>query len=166
MGIPADVGNRVACWLAATVMLVLTGGCGAKTDERMPPLEVAGWVDRNAPEASDLQGRVLVIDCWASWCEPCRPAVSDLLQIHPKYAEQGVQFLGLTPESAGEIERVLGFVYEMELPWPNAYGAKETIRRLGVNGYPKVVVVGRDGRIAWRGPSDLVELAIREALKK
>lgn len=68
-----------------------------------------------------------------------------LVQPYQQYSTRGVLFVGLSECGRATCE---DFVRELEIPWPNGYGAAKTIRSL-VNGNPTVVVVGRDGRVVW-----------------
>ncbi len=74
-------------------------------------------------------------------------------------------FLGLTPEGADALPESRAFVEGLNIPWPNAYGAGETVEALGVRALPTVFVVGRDGKIIWNSMmegdvADFVEQAL------
>lgn len=68
-----------------------------------------------------------------------------LVRAYRQYAKRGVVFLGL---AECDLDDCKGFVRKHHIPWPNGYGASETMRSL-VNGNPTVVVIGRDGKVAW-----------------
>lgn len=73
--------------------------------------------------------------------------------------------MGLTPEGADALPESRAFVERLEIPWPNAYGAAETVEALGVRALPTVFVVGRDGKIVWNSMlhGDVAD-AVRQAL--
>jgi hypothetical protein len=84
-----------------------------------------------------------------------------------KYKDQGVLFVGLSVESAGEIPEMKKFLDHFHITWPNGYGANLTLDQLAIEGIPRVWVVGRDGKIVWE--DDLpgtIENAIEKALAK
>ena len=57
--------------------------------------------------------------------------------------------MGLTPEDSSSLAESEGFVKDNGVPWPNAYGASETIEAFEVVAFPTEVVVGKDGKVAW-----------------
>jgi acetyl-CoA carboxylase alpha subunit len=71
----------------------------------------------------------------------------DLVEIHKKYKDRNVVFIGLTQADRAAAE---SFVRELGVTWPNGYGAAETISNLmqGV-GAPTFFVVGADGYVFW-----------------
>lgn len=110
----------------------------------LPPLEAPGWLN-GAPLADDLKGKVLVIDVWDSFCPYCSQSTPLLKRLYEKFSDRGVVFLGIT---AADREQALGYVKYLKLPWPNAYGAGQTIDKLQAQA-PTVFVVAPDGRVAW-----------------
>src|SRR6188768_1923317 len=63
-----------------------------------PEIRVAGWLNGPGPTADDLKGKVIVLDAWAYWCNPCRAAAPELVKLYDSYKGRGVVFLGLTGE--------------------------------------------------------------------
>lgn len=94
------------------------------------------------------QGKLLVINFWATWCAPCREEMPALNRIHNKYAAKGVQIVGIAADSA---DKVLQFSNETVIGYPllvDQAGAMEFSRRLG-NRFgllPHTVVIGADGK--------------------
>ena len=75
----------------------------------LPPLEAAGWINTEAPLATDdLRGEVVLLDFWMTTCGPCVREMPELAQIHQRFRDQGLKVIGLTPESndTGHVERV------------------------------------------------------------
>ena len=117
----------------------------------LPMLHVAGWLNTDAPPTREsLKGHVVVIDCWATWCPPCRAEMPHLAKIAADYQPKGVVFIGLTPELASDrttIERYLPTVDGFD--WPVGYEAGVPLGQLGIPGFPTLIVFGPDGRAVW-----------------
>lgn len=112
---------------------------------------------------SSLRGRVVLIDFWATWCGPCVATIPHLIDLHKKYAEQGLVIVGHTDGSSSNLE---AFIKAKNIPYIISVGADIGKAAYGVVGIPKVYVIDPDGKIAWDGhPSDLKEDVITNALK-
>lgn len=100
---------------------------------------------------SDLKGKVLVIDLWATWCGPCRYEVPELVKIQTEYGPRGLEVIGLDidPDNPSEApERVRAFAREFNINYKLAYAQRDVTAALMRGGsIPQSIVVGRDGRI-------------------
>jgi cytochrome c biogenesis protein CcmG/thiol:disulfide interchange protein DsbE len=104
---------------------------------------------------ADYRGRVVVLNFWASWCEPCR-AESPLLQRwHERISRRGATVLGVDVLDVSSDARE--FVREYRLTYPMLRDRDgDSQAEFGVVAYPETVVIDRQGRIAAleRGPVD------------
>lgn len=101
---------------------------------------------------ASLRGRVVVLNFWATWCEPCKKEMPDLAAIQNDYAPLGVQVIGATADEAAESAKVLKFVRQVKINFPIWLGAStEDMTRFGVGTVlPATVIISREGKIAWR----------------
>ncbi len=123
---------------------------------------------------SDLGGKVVVINLWASWCGPCRREIPEIDEVRREYESKGVEFVGLTVESPQtDGERVQKFVREFGLRYRLGWIDRESARALmrGHNMIPQTFVIKSDGQIVkhLRGytpgrTADLLRDAIERAL--
>ncbi len=96
------------------------------------------------------QGRVMVVNFWATWCEPCREEVPALVRVQEKLGANGLQIVGIGIDSAGKIRE---FAKEYQVTYPLVVAGVEVLeisRKLGnrPGGLPHTVVLDRRGRLA------------------
>jgi thiol-disulfide isomerase/thioredoxin len=97
-------------------------------------------------DLADYKGKVVVLDFWATWCEPCRMEIPGLVAMQDKYAKQGFSVIGISMDD--EPGPVVEFYREFKMNFPVAVG-NQRIGELygGVFGLPTTFLIGRDGRI-------------------
>lgn len=101
---------------------------------------------------ASYKGRVVVLNFWATWCEPCKKEMPDLSAIQNDYAALGVQVIGAAGDAAEDSAKVLKFIREYKVNFPVWVGASTSdMERFGVGTVlPATVIVDRDGKIVWR----------------
>lgn len=112
--------------------------------------------DGNMRSVQEWDGRVLVINFWATWCPPCRDEIPEFIKLQDKYAEQGLQFIGIALHKPEEVQ---DFAAELGMNYPILVGEETVIKvaedygnRAGI--LPYTVVIDRNQRIAFikKGP--------------
>jgi thiol-disulfide isomerase/thioredoxin len=131
-------------------------------------------LDNGSFRFSDFQGKVVVINLWASWCGPCRREVPEYEKVRKAYAGRNVEFIGLTTEDQStSSDRVNKFLREINFGFRLGWADHETARALmnGRNSIPQTLVIDADGHIVnhWSGYSphqsgDRLKQTIEEAL--
>ncbi|MBS3821902.1 MAG: TlpA family protein disulfide reductase, partial [Phycisphaerae bacterium] len=103
----------------------------------------------NLPE--DLEGKVVVIDFWATWCGPCIGSLPHMKEFYAEYKDKGVEIVGISLDRPGKIDHLKEFAKERGLDWIHTYSGEfrhdPTARRYGVSGIPSVWVLDKQGRI-------------------
>ena len=95
---------------------------------------------------SDYQGKVVVLDFWATWCGPCRIEIPGFVELQKRYAAQGFSMIGISMDESPE--PVVEFYKELQMNYPVAIGNDRLGELYGVmQGYPTTFLIGRDGRI-------------------
>lgn len=104
---------------------------------------------------ADFQGKVVVINIWASWCGPCRREVPEYEKVRTEFESRGVVFIGLTTENRGAEDRVQRFLRDVDFGFRLGWADRELQRTLmnGKNSIPQTLVIDTEGRIVnhWEG---------------
>ncbi|HWH44917.1 MAG TPA: TlpA disulfide reductase family protein [Thermoleophilaceae bacterium] len=123
--------------------------------ERAPDLDLPRLGAEGRGTLSDYRGQVVVLNFWASWCEPCRDESPLLQDWHERIEPRGGTVLGI---DLLDLDRdALEFIAEYRLSYPMLRdGPGDTREDFGVIAYPETFVIDREGRIAAsrRGPVD------------
>ena len=103
-----------------------------------------------APLSLDtLAGRVVLYEFWATWCTPCHVQVEILKELYPRSLAAGVEFVGVATGEPEEL--VAGHLASHPTPYPELVDPDERLgTAIEVVALPTLVVVDREGRIAWR----------------
>lgn len=101
---------------------------------------------------ASYRGRVVVLNFWATWCEPCKKEMPDLAAIQNEYAPLGVQVIGAAGDEAADSAKVLKFIREFKVNFPVWVGTQtDDMQRFGVGTVlPATVIINREGKIVWR----------------
>ncbi|HEY5928483.1 MAG TPA: redoxin domain-containing protein [Kofleriaceae bacterium] len=136
--------------------------------DRPAPAFTATGLDGTASfTLTELRGRVVLLDFWATWCGPCTTQFPHLQQWHQQYASKGLQIVALSDE---EPDLVREYVAAEKLGYPIALDPRERIRAAYlVPGIPTTVVIDKAGIVRYVavGTSDPreVEAVITQLLK-
>ncbi|MCP4358134.1 MAG: TlpA family protein disulfide reductase [Chloroflexi bacterium] len=106
------------------------------------------WDGRSTAKLSEMQGNVVVINFWASWCVECRYEAEVLENAASKYADDGVVFLGV---AYADVEpNSLAYMQEFNVSYPHAPDLGTDISQMyEITGVPETFVVGPDGVIEY-----------------
>ena len=95
---------------------------------------------------SDYRGSVVLLDFWATWCDPCREEIPHFVELQNRYRDQGLQIVGVSMDDSPEPVR--DFYRQFKMNYPVVMGNASTGELYGgVLGLPIAFLIGRDGRI-------------------
>lgn len=179
-------------WIPVVAVLVLLGvlvGAGWLVRDRFLPIDVGGrapdFVARDLEgrevKLAELQGEVVLLNIWATWCAPCREEMPSMQRLHEQLGPKGLRIVAVSidgPRSAsdatqgqggdlGQFARELGLTFNI---WHDASGAIQQVYR--TTGVPESLLIDRAGRIVkkvigateWDDPVnvDRIERLLRE----
>ena len=109
----------------------------------------------------EYKGKVVVVDCWATWCAPCVKKFPHLVEMHNKYADKGLVCVSVSMDKYGDSddykqEKVLKFLKDKKAEFPNFILADPKkdeegyMKLLGdFSAIPYMVIFDRSGKKVW-----------------
>ena len=111
--------------------------------------------DAGTGSLAEHKGKVVVLNVWASWCDPCRSEMPLLQRTHERIAGQDALVLGIDSQDASD--DAMKFLRDNKIHFPSLRDRDgEYANDLGVAALPETFLIDREGRIAAlrRGPVD------------
>lgn len=159
----------------SSLALIIAAGAAAapataagKLGDKAPALEIADWIKGGSTTIED--GKIYVIEFWATWCGPCRTTIPHLTKTQQKYKDKNVVVVGVSNEPAA---RIKPFVDNMGDKMDYIVAADDKnktfanyLQAYRVNGIPHAFVVDQKGAIVWHGhPMAGMEQKLDELIK-
>ncbi|MBI5655440.1 MAG: TlpA family protein disulfide reductase [Geobacter sp.] len=129
-------------------MLMLPGKASAilQKGQPAPPFKVVSTSGQQITEAN-YKGHVLLIDFFATWCNPCRDSIPHLIRLNQKYGKQGLQILGASLDEDGD-KTVRDFCAVQKVNYPVAIANEDMQTEYGLRSIPTLYVINKKGIVA------------------
>jgi thiol-disulfide isomerase/thioredoxin len=154
---------RKRCQMILLLALVGLTGCGQRSaspapspkpsvppgeiGSRMPDFSVTDLYGRRLSSA-DLRGKVVLIDFWATWCEPCKREMPGYQKLLDHYGSRGFIVIGFKFDTMRDIENPLKFARSIGVRYPLAVATDELMRSFGgIEGLPTTMLYDREGNL-------------------
>ena len=116
---------------------------------------------------SEWDGKVLVINFWATWCPPCRKETPAFVDLQDQYGDKGLQFIGVAIDEKDNVE---DFADTYGVNYPMLLGDLEAINTSKAYGnrfgtLPYTVIVDRQGKISFIQRGELLKKTAEEKIK-
>lgn len=115
----------------------------AAPDFQLKLLEASG----KTLKLSDFKGKAVLVNFWATWCEPCKVEMPWLVDLQKKYGPQGLQIVGIAMDDTDE-KTIADFTQKMGVNYPIVIGTEKVADSYGgIDGMPTLFFVDRSGKI-------------------
>jgi len=149
---------RTATCLALALLAACAGGEGNKPGGygRRPDWSIS-LPDGKKASASDYDGKVVMVDFWATWCPPCRQEIPGFISLQKKYADKGLSIVGFSFDNDPSAHDV--WIKQQGLNYLSIYAntdagkavVEQFAKQIGeISGIPTTVVIDRKGNIVYR----------------
>jgi len=134
-------------------------------DVLQPRESALRWIGKTAPalEGQDLEGKpvdltqykgkVVLIDFWATWCQPCIMSMPELIETYKTNNKSGFEIIGISLDQ--DKDALNRYLSSQKLPWRTIFDGKAwytpSARKYDVTGIPATFLLDRDGKIAYVG---------------
>ncbi len=134
------------------ILVLALGISGCQKAEKTPTPGRKGVIPLLSPASfkktvRDHKGRVLIVNFFATWCEPCRRELPDLVSVATAYKSKGVDFIGVSLDRGGA--KVLRpFLEKIKIPYPVYLGDQALMISLKIQAIPTTFFYDREGNRA------------------
>jgi thiol-disulfide isomerase/thioredoxin len=144
--------------------------------QEAPEISVKEWINSGPATLSELRGRVVLLEFWATWCKPCQEMFPKLKKLHEKEAALGLEIIALTrhylayggtaESMSDELQLMRRMITEHAVTFAVGVAEDERLQGIyGANGLPTIALIDRRSIVRYAGPGSDDPL-FNDALKR
>jgi thiol-disulfide isomerase/thioredoxin len=108
-------------------------------------------LEGDSKDLSDYRGKIVILDFWATWCEPCSKAVPVLNRWQKEVKGEDFTFLGINTDQDEKIETINAHAKTLKMEYPSLLDSDwKLTENYGIDGIPCLLVFGKDGNLLYR----------------
>ncbi|MBR9976919.1 MAG: TlpA family protein disulfide reductase [Bacteroidetes bacterium] len=139
--------NEPAPSVIATQPAGESPGAGGTNSTSAPDFELTS-VDGGSITLADYEGKVLMLNFWATWCGPCKKEIPDFIEIQDAFRDRGLEILGVSLDDPKHVAAVADFVRDHGINYDVVYGNGDIAQAYGgVRSIPTTFLINRSGEI-------------------
>ncbi len=146
--------------LAACLVLglAMAGGAFAAASKNVSEIDAGGLLKRINGE----QGKVVVVNVFASWCPPCREEIPGLINVRRAFPEKDLTIIGISVDK--EPKALNSYMGEMKISYPVMLAKGDFIERVGVTAVPQLLIYNKKGELVVNHRGLVDEADLRKAI--
>lgn len=164
--------KKVACKSALALVAILATIllCANSTTTPMKLKFIA--MDGKEVDLEQMRGKVVLIDCWATWCEPCLREMPHIKVLYDRYHNQGFEAIGISMDEPEAKDRVKRIIRNFNILWPQRFEGKgfnedSFKKQYGIKSLPTLFLLDKAGNIGdINARGEHLEMLIKQYLEK
>lgn len=145
--------------LCVFVVLLLLSACSRPAAPAAAPALILPDLSGKNVSLLDFTGQIVLLDFWATWCEPCREELPELLKLQAAYAPRGFTIVGVSMDAGGK-RAVRDYVRRNAVSYPILLADGRALEGYRLVGLPTAFLIDDRGRVVktYLGPKSLAQV--------
>lgn len=145
-------------FLSCMLVLLVSSVAGLLFSQENPPKDAPDFtlidLDGNTISLSELNGNVVFLNFWATWCTPCKKEIPFFNEAYETHKDSGLMIIGISIDRSEKI--VKKFLTKHELVYPVAMGTQKFLNDYGIaRAVPVTVILDKKGKLRHKVIGDL-----------
>ena len=157
--------NRVIVLVALlTFVITMNGIASLAYDDAAPDFTLTDLSGKSI-SLSDLKGKVIFVNFWATWCGPCRHEIPDFIEFYKENKDNGAVILGVSVDTSAN--KVRDFVDEYKINYPIAMATDSIVRDYKPGRFiPTTIIIDTEGMIQEKKVGVMDKATLEHFLKE